>query len=112
MKLINYNEFIKLPPGYIYSTYEDGFSGEPMVKKESIKDIDWFYSELTNNIDYDSDIFEAMKELESGKQLEFNFDIQQRDGMFDNNRRFIIYSNKDVQMFIAKLSESLNIIDF
>ena len=45
--------------------------------------------------------------LEDGKEVDLDFDTTERDGMFDYDRKFAIYSQKDIQDMINKLQSIL-----
>ena len=117
MKIITYDEFVKLPEGTLYSEYEPCIFGEVKIKYRSITHngevIDWYYQELTNNPNWDyapdkNDIVSVCTEMENGKEIPPDFDIIERDGMFDTDRKFLIYSKNDVKDLITKLQELYN----
>lgn len=115
MKIVDYNTFVKTPKGTLYSTYEPCIFGEIRIKHEVIEDdgfiIDWWYQELVNNPDWDYaeqyDISSICKVMEDGLEVPPDFDILQRDGMHDYDRKFLIYSKEDVQAVINKLKSLL-----
>ena len=45
--------------------------------------------------------------MEDGLEVPPDFDILQRDGMYDYDRKFLIYSKEDVQAVINKLKSLL-----
>ena len=116
MKIITYDEFIKTPKGTLYSEYEPCIFGEVKIKHDVIEHkgeiIDWYYQELTNNPDWDYaepyDISSICKKMEDGVDVPPDFDIIERDGMFDYDRKFLIYSKEDIQMLINKLSSLID----
>lgn len=109
MKIVDYNEFIETPKYTIYSEYYDCNICDIHCKGDVINNkSDWFYSQLTNNLEYNSDVYsEAFLEMENGKSIDIDVTTIQRDGMYDNDRRFIIYEKNDIIELIEKLNFSL-----
>lgn len=107
MKIVDYDTFIKLPVGTMYCETEPYIFGEIKIKQETINDgNDWFYQSFQDNLDkedWKEDIYnECLK-----REVNLDFDIQTRDGMFDYQRTFAIYSQKDIQDMINKLQSIL-----
>ena len=100
MRIVNYNEFVKTPKGTLYSEYAPCIFGEVRIKHDVIihngEVSDWYYQDLTNNPDWDYaetyDIMATCKIMENGVEVPPDFDIIERDGMFNYDRKFLIYS--------------------
>ena len=107
MIIVNYDTFVKLPKCILYCEVEPCVFGEVRIKEETINDgNDWFFSDLTSNPTYDSDICgEAYDPMVKGIDIKPNFNVQTRDGMFDYDRMFLIYSKEDIQLMIDKLND-------
>jgi len=106
MKIVNYDEFIKLPKGTIYSETEPCIFGEWRIKRDTVNgDSDWFYEVLVGDFDYFekySDISEAYDDMEKGVDI-LSEGVLQRDGMYDHDRKFAIYSKEDIKKLIETL---------
>ena len=107
MKIVNYNDFVKLPIGTMYSETEPCIFGEIKIKHETINEgNDWFYQSFQNNIEYENDFVESYDKC-LVEEVSLDFETLQRDGMFDYERTFAVYSQKDIQDMIDKLQSVL-----
>lgn len=110
MRMISKKEFLKLPPGIVYTQIDGetvGIDGDLEIKGESIEDFDWYYMNLYPDLDADdsgeySDMWFRMQKGE-----EMNTDhAWERDGFYEDTP-FIIFNRAEVQSMIEKLQESL-----
>lgn len=103
MRIVSYEEFIELPSGTMYCETEPCFFGALKIKGDTINDgKDWFLIPLVDNLDNPEDYDKAKKE-----DVPFDFTTSERDGMFDYNREFAIYSTEDIEQFIKALEKLL-----
>lgn len=108
MRIVDYDTFVKLPIGTLYCETEPCVFGEIKIKDETINDEkDWFLQSFQNNIEYENGLNESYNKLLEGKEVDLDFDTTERDGMFDYDRKFAIYSQKDIQDMINKLQSIL-----
>ena len=98
MKVVSREEFLALPEGTLYTKFMPCYTEGLAVKHKSIPD-DWFYTQLIAS----TDNCEGLDELCDGKELPFSADWSSRDGAFDNDQMFIIYSTEDVKAFAETL---------
>ena len=110
MKIVDFNTFIQLPIGTVYCEASPCIFGDLAIKQDSIfKDgfgIDWFYTDLTGNPEYDCDIYsEAFEPMINGENIKPDFYVQQRDGMYEYDRTFMVYTKKDVKRMIKRLKK-------
>jgi hypothetical protein len=109
MKIVDYDTFVKMPQGTIYSTYSPCNFGDIYCLEEVINDgSDWFLSRMINNPDDNCDIQKCCTDMENGVSIDADFHCWERDGMFDYDRKFLVYETKDIEMFIEKLQDCLN----
>ena len=113
MKIVNYTEFSKLPVNTVYGFYHPCIMSGIYIKGDSRSnnnnDIisDWYFSSINEPM-LDSDEDNIMSEMENkGISVDIDVDIQMRDGMFDYDRKFVIYEKSDVIKIIEKLKETL-----
>ena len=107
MRIVEYDTFVKLPKGTMYCETEPCVFGEIQIKHETINEgKDWFYSSLQSNISYEDHFIDSYDKC-IREEVDLDFDIIQRDGMFDYDRKFAIYSQKDIQDMINKLQSIL-----
>lgn len=110
MKLLNRDDFMKLPAGVMYSKgrpyHFDGFS----VKGDTIKDSngvnnDWFYLQLewidSFSCTSAQDAFDFMLEYKTSEPMESTYS---RDGMHDYDDLFLVLDKDD----LVKLKEYVN----
>ena len=107
MIIVNYDTFVQMPIGTVYCEYSDVVFGDLYIKGETINNgKDWFYRELVGNPEFNSDIYtEACVPMKEGKHINPDYDISQRDGMFDYDRQFVVYSKEDIISLINTLKE-------
>lgn len=113
MKIVDYNTFTNMPKGTIYASYSPCVFGEVYVKHDSFSHEDdgfindWFYQELLNNPDWEYaetyDILAICEYMENGNSVPLDLNTISRDGMFDYNRKFLIYEKSDIEALIEKL---------
>jgi flavodoxin len=115
MKIINKQEFYDLPENILYSNYDPCVISGLKIKKKTIYNqekeaIDYTYIDLIGNIECDgSDDFFEILENSNKNKINFNldFEIEERDGMFDEEEMFCIYEKKDIERFLLCL-EGMN----
>lgn len=110
MKLVNYNEFIKMPTGTVFCEFEPCIRGELKVKGDSIEDFDYIEMELRGEFKSDKDqdpFIDGCDRLVKGENLRADFDTFGRDGLFDKTRQYIVYDKQDVKELITFLNTLL-----
>ena len=109
MRIVNREEFLKMPAGTVYHKYDQlGIYGSLCAKWDSGGlTNDWNYMELTGCIDTKDgqDLMDALFEVEDGRDYEFHLNVIQRDGFYDQDQLFSIYDTKDLNRPIFKLIE-------
>jgi len=112
MKIVNRKQFLKLPNGTIYCSFNkknfsfNGFS----LKLESLSN-DWYYMDLTDFDNWDNSeerIENIQKMIAEGKEYPLSLNCSSRDGMFEEDEMFCIYDKQDIERIINVLSESIN----
>ena len=95
MKIVNREIFLQMPIGTVYQKYKPCvIESHLSIKGESIEN-DWFYQPL-NSVDATNDPFDEPNELDLSSQF--------RDGYFDEDQLFVIWSADEVDMLIARLN--------
>lgn len=108
MKIINLEQFKKMPVGTIFSKYEPCiFQGLMCLKGHG--EVDFFYDDMLENIENASsnDFSDKCRAMEKGESFKLDFEYTGRDGFFEEGQLFAIYEKKDVIDFIYKLADSL-----
>lgn len=114
MRIVNSQEFYKLPPGTLYCHYEPCSFMELNIKGDTISDgtvdIDYFYQPLIGNVECGES--EGMHKILDDSLLNgtaFTLDSEStlRDGMFDDSRMYAVYHKSDVLQLIKQLQSTL-----
>jgi len=111
MRIVDRITFLQQPAGTLYALYhEDGKFGELTIKQDTINTDDgWFYQELVSSFlhgssdDWDVKLMDA----EHGGEVPMDYHCGKRDGMFDNDQRFVIYSVDDHVKLISRMVDAL-----
>lgn len=116
MKILNKQEFYKLPEGTLYSNYQPCVFSGLKIKQSTIYDaekpIDFIFESLIGNIDAnDSGHFvDLLTESEEQKtSISLDFDCGERDGLYEEEALYAVYEKSDIEKFIAKLSLSVGL---
>lgn len=114
MKIVNAEEFLKLPEFTLYCKYEPCiYQGNMCIKLESIYDgdesIDFFYQTIDQVQHQDSDDwFEKLDEMEEkGSSFPVDKENSSRDGCYDKDQLYMIYEKEDVLAIIEMLISCL-----
>lgn len=114
MKLVDRKAFLALPSGTVYAKYEPCYCGEIGVKHSTIGDNDWAYTSIdtTSFIDTESssELFSELLAMNPGDSINTNIvmDSVYRDGLFDNEQQFMVYSKEEVEALIGLLAQTLD----
>lgn len=100
MKIINRQQFLLMPEGTYYRKYYPiDLCGELFIKGESLKD-DWYELDMLGIEDYNEFI-------DSGPDLTKEYKTDPiaggRDGLYEQDQLFAVYSKREVQNLLAEL---------
>ena len=112
MKILKRKEFLKMPYGTIYQSYEPCNFGHLQIKYENSGDNDFSLQDLTTRAikcDGYQDLWEKLDDAENlGARLEMDFDCCQREGMFlMDSALYAVWEKPDIEALIKKLTECL-----
>lgn len=109
MKIVTRAEFLKLPIGTVFSKYEPCNFGDLMIKgatiyREGMKDPahDFYYQSIADSIDC-VDFTATMCERKPDQVFDFDFECEGRDGLFERDQLFAVWSTKDVWQLTERL---------
>jgi len=109
MRIVYNEEFLKLPAGTVYASYTSlGMVGNLAIKGNSIHDLDFFYHYVTPEVDAkDSNEFVYWwDKAEKDSRIEIPTEhVGERDGMFDKNMRYVIFTLNEVKAIISELQK-------
>ena len=109
MRIVNRKEFLELPSGTVFSKYKPCIFDGLYIKSYSIGTNDFLYQSLIGNIkcsdgvEFSDILFSA---VEKQSNIELDFELPERDGLFDDEQLFAIYSKDDVTELVITLLES------
>jgi hypothetical protein len=105
MKIINREQFLKMPADTLYSKYTP-CSFEQIEIKGMTRGEDFDLQRLSDAIEHDdsSEFFDLLNTAEKkGISLKMDFDCQVSDNLFDNSL-FAVWEQKDIKALIKRLS--------
>lgn len=103
MRIVNKQEFYKLPNGTLYSEYEPCIFTGLKIKNDTIfngnEPIDFFYEDLIGNVEANSsgDFIDILDKCEKDKN-EFNLDFEcsERDGLYEDDALYAVYNTDEI----------------
>lgn len=111
MKIVTKSEFYKLPDGTLYSEFDPQIFRGLKIKNETIyhdgEPIDFFYEDLIGNVDArSSDEYSNIltKCEEDGSEFNLDFECGERDGLYDDNALYAVYSTEEIRMLSDKIA--------
>jgi len=116
MRIVKANEFLRMPAGVVFNKFKPYIFEGLCIKGKSIEDwkgdpFDFFYSELggLGVVDWSDtgDMIEKMGAAQEGHLLSMDFDTQSRDGIFNGNQLYAVWSRADITALIAKLETAV-----
>lgn len=112
MRIVNLKQFLALPNGTVFAKYEPCSFEVLMIKTANVGERDFCYQELgPDALDATdtADFVEKLHESEaSGIELALDFHGGGRDGCFDDDQLFAVFSQGDVEQLIHRLIETKN----
>ena len=112
MRIINKQEFYKMPAGTLYSEFEPDILNNLLVKGQTFyngkEPIDYLECSLIDCIDCNehSNIL-TKADNDSNFSFDFNYDNFGRNGIFDEDQKYMVYEKKDVEKLIEFLKGCL-----
>ena len=114
MKIVNRQEFYKLPEGTLYSEFKPYYFGGLYIKGETLSynniPSDFVTEDLIGNIESDnSDEYHdnIVQAVENKTSLKLDFDCAGRDGMYEEDMMYAVYEKDDIAQFILRLTKLL-----
>ena len=112
MRIVNQEEFLKLPANTLFSYYTPQVFDELEIKCCSPEygwKNDYLHDTIIGAIENDSstDLNEKVRIMEMGGSVESDFEYTGRNGMFEPSTMYLIYEKKDVVKLIDRLKKCL-----
>jgi hypothetical protein len=106
VKIVDRKTFLAMPPETVFAKYAPCYMEDLQIKGDSLNSNDYFYQNIADAVDArHSDEFADMlhTSAETGCSIPMNFDVQGRDGCFDEGQLFAVFEPQDVEALIARL---------
>lgn len=117
MRIVDRATFLAMPIGTVFAkadAHHSEFAGELSIKGRTVADVDFFYQPLSSISIVDCGegevslgIDRAVQSGRAGAQIPLDFDCQTRDGLFDVDQMFFVFSGANVEALIARLQMAL-----
>lgn len=114
MKLIDRKAFLEMPNGTIYSTYEPCICDSLSIKISNVGDNDWSYIPLDTisfiNTEGSGDLYDKLLNLKPNDSIDTDISMNEsyRDGVFDKDEMFMVFSRDEVEKLIGVLTQTLD----
>ena len=114
MRIVDLKTFITLPEGTVYCKYgKGGTYGEIAIKGDVVGEIDFGTTPIFNHFEaFDTgEYFDKLVEFDAGKPLLMSTKESGRDGLFNRDQLYCIYSKEDLKAAITELSAYLAVAE-
>lgn len=120
MKIVKFKQFLESPEGTIFSYFEPCIFNGLFKKRDTIysegKGIDFFYQELISPIKCSGsdEMNDILIEAEKGEEFELDYTDENisREGFFDEEQLYAIYSQEDIKGLVRQLSNYFIGVDY
>jgi hypothetical protein len=109
VKIVNREEFMKMDH-VIFAKYESIYFGQVMMKHENCTERDFYASSLFGDINSDTDgeFVDMFTEMENGKSHKMVVEYASRDGLFEDDEKYLIFEKEDLKAVIGLLNRISN----
>lgn len=110
MRIVNRKTFLAMPEETVFAKYATlGSLGEICIKGESYAN-DYWYQPLANSVDANNtgDFIDTMAAAEQGTPFKLDLDCQSRDGLFEEDQRFVVWEPEDVKQLVERLQRCVD----
>lgn len=107
MKIVDYETFLGLGEGILYRTTKPMYFGDLNIKYGTLSTDDWVLQSFEPMFEEYFPLQDAYEKLEDGESLTLDLEVGERDAMYDRDRKFLIYEEKDIRILIEKLQTLL-----
>lgn len=105
MRIVDRATFLALPAGTVFNKYEFGNIGDPCIKGDTWNNCQDFLVQYLDTLACEpgTEYIDAHNRLEDGADVPLDFDCLDRDGLFDDDQLFAVWSDADVEALIVRL---------
>lgn len=114
MQLVDRKMFLTLPSGTVYAKYEPCLCEEICIKYDTIGDNDWGYAALDTISFIDAknsnEKVDTLLDMKNGDSIKTDIGANAifRDGLFNKDQQFMVYSQDEIKNLIALLTKALD----
>lgn len=108
MRIVNREEFLKLPANTVFSLYTPCNFGDLRIKVAT-QEYDFVFDDIIGAFDFENtgDFIDKCRSMERGASIPMDFACSQRDGLFDNCQLFAVFDPDDVVRLIERLKRCI-----
>ena len=108
MKIIDRAAFLALPVGTLFSKFDPHAFGPLAIKGESTAH-DFWVQDLDGPLKANGtgEWIDAIERAQDGADVEIDLDVESRDGLYDKDQLFAVWSPDEVRTLIARLSKAV-----
>lgn len=118
MKIVNREEFLRLPSGTIYAEYDNYIFESLSIKGDSLFSApgkldcigDFYLIDIASSVDAvcSEDLWGKLREMASdGASFPVDLKTATRDGEYEDGQLYAVWEKEDIQSLIAVLQKSL-----
>ena len=108
MKILNRKDFLALQGQWLFSKYTPSIFDDLTIKIENYGERDFIVQQVVDAIESNGtgDFIDKLDDAEmNGAELALDFYYAGRDGCFDDDQLFAVWSKDDVKALIVRLQE-------
>lgn len=110
MRIVNLQEFLKLPAWTMYRKYTPCYTEDLLWKQDSLGERDFVYVQASMPDGSDSgDVVEACEDMQHNGASYPLEDWSSRDGMFKDEQLFMIYEKEDIEKVLGFVQNALSV---
>ena len=115
MRIINRKEFLNLPTPFMYVECDEHGNavGDLSINCGNIKNVDWVYNSCTFQPDFknSNELFNGIDNMMANSSLDIPvIDMNtSRDGFFNQEQLFIVFSKEDFKLFTKTMNKYLDV---
>lgn len=114
MRIVDRATFLAMPAGTVFAKYQPCVFGDLLIKGETLAGgIDFRYQQIVDSLDVGGSgefvdrLHLAEAKGAAGPEIEMDFNCESRDGLFDADQLFAVWSRDDVEALINRLGRTL-----
>lgn len=105
MRIVNRAEFLAMPAGTVFNKYKPSYFEAPCIKGETWNHCQDFLVQYLDCLECQpgTQTMDTYNRLDVGEEIPLDFDCLGRDGCFDEDQLFAVWSDADVEALIDRI---------